>query len=103
LHPERIVRKAPKIDPDAVAKSRTTTFKDEGNRDSIGSLLSNLWYSNAKPQHATFESPTFQRPYFTALVRRANALKAGLPPTPRETRIFMPHKMRSLEATQNIV
>lgn len=82
LHPERVVRKTPKIDSNTVAKSRTITFTDEGN---LGSLLPNPWDSDAKPQHVKFESPILQRPSFTASVRRANALKAGLPRTPRET------------------
>ena len=91
LHPGRVVRKAPKID--SVGKSRTITFVDEGNRDSLASCLPNPWDTNAIPQHATFESPIFQRPSFPVSVSRVNTLKAGLPRNPRETRI-MPPKVR---------
>jgi hypothetical protein len=89
LHPARIVRKAPKIA--SAAKSKTVTFADEVNRDSLGSSLTNPWDSGVTPQHATFESPIFQRPSLPASVGRANALKAGLPRNPRETRIIPPN------------
>jgi len=88
LRPKRLVRKPQKIHSRTLAKSGTITFTDEGNRGSPGSMLPNPWDSGAKPIYATFESPILQRPSFTESARRANALKAGGPRTPRETRIF---------------
>ena len=85
LHRERVVRKAPKTDSNTVAKSRTIIIADEGSRGSLLTLLPNPWDSGARPQHASFDSPIFRRPFFTARpgVRRANALIAGLPRNPR--------------------
>ena len=101
LHIESAVRRASKVDSNTVAaKSRTITFVDRGNRDSLGSLLPNPWDSDAQPQHATFKAPIFQRPVFFTASSRANALQAGLPRNPRET--VMPPEVRSLEVTQNI-
>jgi hypothetical protein len=95
LHPERLVRRVPKIDCNTATKPRTITPTDGGSRGSLASLLPNPWDSDAKPHHATFESPIFQRPSFAVSMPRANAfMEAGLPRTPRETRIFMPPKVR---------
>lgn len=90
LHPERVVRNS-----NTVGESRTITFSNDGNRDSLGSLLPNPWDSSAKPQNATFELPILLQPSFTGPVHRSNVLKARLPRTPRETRTLMPPKVRS--------
>ena len=90
LHSKRRAgRKASKkVDSNIVAaKSRIITLADEGssNRDSLCSLLPNPWDSDAQPQHATFESPIFQRTFLFTASSRANALQTGLPRNPRET------------------
>jgi hypothetical protein len=41
LHLGRVVRKAPKFDSNTVAKSRTITFTDEGDRGNLNSLPPN--------------------------------------------------------------
>lgn len=99
----RAARKVPRIGSRPVAKSRIIAFTDdEGNRCSL-SLLPNPWDGDAKPQYATFESAIFQRPSYTASVRREKTLKARLPRTPRDTRIFIPPRVRSLGVSRNVV
>jgi len=89
LHSGRIRR------ANSVAKSTMAiTPADEDDRGSVGSLL-----PSPRDRDATaFESSIFLRSSirssFTGSVRRASAFKAGLPRTPRETR--MQFKVRSL-------
>ncbi|KAF8480496.1 hypothetical protein DFH94DRAFT_743486 [Russula ochroleuca] len=100
LNPGRAVRKVRISDSVSVSKSRTISPMDGDNR---GSFLPNPWDSDAKPQPAAFELAIFQPPSFTVSVCPANAFKAGLPRTPRETRTFISPKVISLEITQDVV
>jgi len=100
LRRERSDREARQGESLAMARPRSIKFTGVSNRDSV---LPNPWDSGAKPSPAAFELVFFGLPSFSAPapapVRSKGSFKAGLPRTPRETRTFQPHEVRSLEVT----